>query len=298
MTHTRPRGVIAATPTPIHPDFTPDHTRLAAHCRALLDHGCDAINLLGTTGEANSFSVQERLSAMRAVAEAGLPLHRFLVGTGVCSLAETAQLTRAACEMGFAGALLLPPFYYPGLENGGLIAYADALISRVNHPNLALYLYHIPRNTGVPWPLELVAALRKRHPRTLVGLKDSAGELEYPREMARALPGFDVFPSTESFLADADVHGFAGCISASVNLTAEDAQACWSAQGTPAAAAAIARASRKRTLLARESLVASVKAALAGQYRDPEWARMCPPLLPLSAEKAAALCEELHAAGL
>lgn len=295
MTGQRPRGVVAATATPLYPDFTPDHARLAAHCRALLDGGCDAINLLGTTGEANSFSTEERLAVMRAMAGTGLPLRRFLVGTGVCSLSETAQLTHAACEMGFAGALLLPPFYYPALEAPGLMAYVDALISRVDRPNLALYLYHIPQNTSVPWTLETVAELRERHPGKIVGLKDSAGDLEYAKQMARALPGFDVFPSNEISLAEANVNGFAGCISASVNLTAQDAQTCWSAQGTAAAGAAIDRAKRKRALLARKSLVASVKAALAGQYRDPEWARMCPPLLPLKTGEAAALWAELQA---
>ena len=53
------------------------------HCRALLDDGCDAINLLGTTGEATAFSVEQRLDVMRAIAESGLPLARFMVGTGV-----------------------------------------------------------------------------------------------------------------------------------------------------------------------------------------------------------------------
>lgn len=295
MTNPRPRGVIAAVPTPVHPDFTPDHPRLVAHCRALLDHGCNAINLLGTTGEANSFSAGQRLSVMRAIVDAGLPVQRFLVGTGVCSLGETAQLTQAASEMGFAGALLLPPFYYPGLENDGLIAYVDALVKKVGRSNLVLYLYHIPRNTRVPWPLEVVATLRKHYPKSLVGLKDSTGELAYAREVAQALPGFDVFPSAESFLAEANANGFAGCISASVNLTAADAQICWSAQGTPAAEAAISRANQKRALLAREFLVASVKAALAAQYHDEEWLRMCPPLLPLSAGKAMNLHQALLA---
>ena len=71
------------------------------------------INLLGTTGEATAFSVEQRLAVMRAVADAGLPLERFMVGTGVPALADTVRLTRAACELGFAGALVLPPFFYP-----------------------------------------------------------------------------------------------------------------------------------------------------------------------------------------
>ena len=99
-TTTRPRGVIAATATPLHADFTPDLPRLAKHCRALLDNGCDAINLLGTTGEATAFSTEQRLAVMRSIGEAGLPLNRFMVGTGVCALEDTVRLTHAAAELG------------------------------------------------------------------------------------------------------------------------------------------------------------------------------------------------------
>ena len=113
MTFPRPRGVIAATATPIDAEQRPDLPRLLRHCRALLDDGCDAINLLGTTGEATAFSVEQRLDVMRAVAEGGLPLDRFMVGTGLPALDDTVRLTRAACELGFAGALVLPPFFYP-----------------------------------------------------------------------------------------------------------------------------------------------------------------------------------------
>ena len=153
MSAARPRGVIAATATPIDAGGAPDHARLVAHCKALLDGGCDAINLLGTTGEATAFGVEQRLGVMRAVADAGLPLDRFMVGTGVPALAETVLLTRAACELGFAGALVLPPFFYPDMPDDGLVAYIDALIAAAAHPRLAVYLYHIPQNTKVPWPV-------------------------------------------------------------------------------------------------------------------------------------------------
>ncbi|MBC7976375.1 MAG: dihydrodipicolinate synthase family protein, partial [Myxococcales bacterium] len=174
-------GVIAAVATPLHSDFTPDLERLAMHCRALLSDGCDGINLLGTTGEATAFSVDQRLYVMRGMVDAGLPMARFMVGTGVCALEDTVTLTRAAAELGFAGALVLPPFFYPDIPADGLIAHIDEIVRRAAHPKLAIYLYHIPQNTGVPWPVEVAAELKARHPRALAGLKDSAGDLAYSR---------------------------------------------------------------------------------------------------------------------
>ena len=88
MSLSRPRGVIAAAATPVEAGFRPDLAAARAPLPALLDGGCDAINLLGTTGEATAFGVEQRLAVMRAVAESGLPLGRFMVGTGLPALEE------------------------------------------------------------------------------------------------------------------------------------------------------------------------------------------------------------------
>ena len=90
-------------------------------------------------------------------------------------------------------------------------------------------------------------------------------------------------------LANADAEGFAGCISATVNLTAAASQAAWSGRGTPAGAAAAKKAAELRAIVARFPLVAAVKAALAARYDDPAWSRLCPPLMALDAGRAAEL---------
>lgn len=292
MTQRDLRGVIAAVPTPVSPDYVPDAARLVAHCRKLLSNGCDGINLLGTTGEANSFAVAQRLQVMRDVAASGLPMSKFMVGTGVCSLAESVQLTQAAADLGFAGALVLPPFFYPDPSPAALIAYVDELLNRAARPNLAVYLYHIPQNTGVAWPLETIVELKHRHPRQLAGLKDSAGDLAYSRDVVKAVPGFDVFPSSEAVLIHAKEEGFAGCISATTNLTAADSQAAW--QGATDAKQRSERAAAHRGLLAKTNLVASVKAALAQRYDDAEWMRTVPPILSRSVEDARVLHDSLR----
>ena len=61
---TRLRGVVAAAATPLNADFSIDTARLIEHCRALLAEGCGGINLLGTSGEATSFSVVERSASV------------------------------------------------------------------------------------------------------------------------------------------------------------------------------------------------------------------------------------------
>src|SRR3970040_1231332 len=120
-------GVIAAIATPIDAAGSPDTARATRLARHLLDNGCDGLNVLGTTGEATSFSLDERKRVMSAYAQAGLPLDRLMVGTGAAAIADAVALTRHAAELGFAGALLLPPFYYKSVPDDGLVAYIDAL---------------------------------------------------------------------------------------------------------------------------------------------------------------------------
>ena len=110
-------GVIAAIATPVDENGAPDVKRAINLARYLLDNGCDGLNVLGTTGEATSFSVDERKSVMDAYKANGLPLQRLMVGTGAASVSDAVALTRHAAELGFAGALVLPPFYYKGVPD-------------------------------------------------------------------------------------------------------------------------------------------------------------------------------------
>src|SRR5215469_329228 len=89
-------GVIAAIATAVDAKGEPDCGRSTALARFLLANGCDGLNVLGTTGEATSFSLEQRRRVMTAYAEAGVPLDRMMVGTGAAALADAIALTRHA----------------------------------------------------------------------------------------------------------------------------------------------------------------------------------------------------------
>jgi len=149
-------GVIAAIATAVDPRGEPDCARSIALARFLLANGCDGLNVLGTTGEATSFSLDQRRRVMNAYAESGLPLDRMMVGTGAAALADAIALTRHAAELGFAGALVLPPFYYKGVSDDGLVAVIEAILSATAARPIPLYLYHFPAQSGLPWHVALV----------------------------------------------------------------------------------------------------------------------------------------------
>ena len=142
MTNSALRGVIAAVATPFDANGEPDLDRFVRLAKHLLANGCDALNVCGTTGEATSMSVAQRRSVMETAAR-HLPRERLMVGTGAAALADAAALTAYAGELGFAGALLLPPFYYKGVSDDGVAAYVER-VAAAAPPTLPLYLYHFP----------------------------------------------------------------------------------------------------------------------------------------------------------
>jgi 4-hydroxy-tetrahydrodipicolinate synthase len=267
-------GVIAAISTAVDDKSEPDCARSTALARYLLDNGCDGLNVLGTTGEATSFSLDQRRRVMSAYAESGLPLDRMMVGAGAAALADAIALTRHAAELGFAGALVLPPFYYKGVHDDGLVAYIEAILKATTARPIPIYLYHFPAQSGLHWHVALVRRLLDTFGERIVGLKDSSGDMAYAREAASISPRFKVFPSTEAALPEARSGLLAGCISATANLNAD---LCARAYRT-GDAAALNEAVAIRKLFDGKPLVPGVKALLAHIHGEPQWARVEPPL--------------------
>jgi len=278
-------GVIAAIATPIDESGAPDLKRALNLARYLLDNGCDGLNVLGTTGEATSFSRDERMAVMSAYKVEGLPLDRLMVGTGAAAVADAVALTRHAAELGFAGALVLPPFYYKGVPDDGLVAYIDTLVKATAQRPIPIYLYHFPAMSGLPWHVSLIRRLLESFPSRIVGLKDSSGDMAYARAAAAIASNFAVFPSTEAALMDARSGAFAGCISATANLNADLCARAWETGDAAALDAAVAI----RKLFDGKPLVSGVKALLAHIHGDPALARVKPPLAAFAAADRAAV---------
>jgi len=278
-------GVIAAIATPVAADGAPDLDRALKLARFLLDNGCDGLNVLGTTGEATSFSLDERKRVMSAYKANGLPMDRLMVGTGASAVADAVALTRHAAELGFAGALLLPPFYYKGVPDDGLVAYIDTIVKATGDKPIPLYLYHFPAMSGLPWHVALIRRLLESYSSRIVGLKDSSGDMAYAHSAAAISKDFAVFPSTEAVLIEARRGDFAGCISATANCNADLCARAWAAGD----AAALEAAVTIRKLFDGKPLVSGVKALLAHIHGDAQLARVKPPLAAFSAADRAAV---------
>jgi 4-hydroxy-tetrahydrodipicolinate synthase len=293
----RLRGVFAAALTPIDADLAPDFGTATLHCRWLLRHGCDGLGVLGTTGEANSFSVGERTDLLDHLVGNGVPAAVLLPGTGCAALTDTVALTAHACKLGVGGCLVLPPFYYKGVSDEGLFASYSEVIERVGDARLRLYLYHFPQMTGVNLSVPLIERLCARYPDIVVGLKDSSGDLANMLAVA-AIPGFAVFSGSDELLLPLLEGGGAGCITACCNVASPLAAAVYEAwrKGDRANAEAVQQTlSAVRRIVAAYPLSAALKGLLAVLSGQDDWARVRPPLVALDRASRDALAVSLAA---
>lgn len=293
------KGVIPAVLTPLDARGRPDMEMLRRHCRWLLSRGADGLGLLGTTGEANSFCLKERVRIIEGVVESGIPGERLLPGTGACALPDAIALTRVAVEAGAGGVLMLPPFYYKNPTDDGLFAFFDQVIQEIGDSRLRIYLYHFPQMSAVPISYGLIERLIKAHPRTVVGMKDSSGDFENMKGAVKRFPGFAVFPGSDELLLPLLKEGGAGCITACCNVVSQTAAEVWSAfRAGHDASEGHARLAAARKAITAHPLQAALKAIMARMAGDEAWDRLRPPLVSLDASQRAKLFAALDSIGI
>jgi 4-hydroxy-tetrahydrodipicolinate synthase len=285
------KGVFAAVPTPFDENDNPDFELFMEHCEWVIDQGCDGLNVLGSTGEANSQTGKVRADIMRAVSGSSLNRAALMVGTGTPSLGDTIELTKLAADFGFDAALVLPPYYYAPVSDDGLFEFFSAVVESIKSSDIGIYLYNFPQMTGLKFSPELVARLIESFPGKICGMKDSSGDLEYANHMAATFAGaFDVFPGSEGPLPDAAEFGYAGCISASVNATVAQAAKIWR-QRDVVSDSEIAELRDLRTTIASVPIVAAVKELTAMRTDRDEWRRLLPPLTRLNSAQQQSMQE-------
>jgi 4-hydroxy-tetrahydrodipicolinate synthase len=291
-----PSGVFSAALTPLTAELMPDHGAFAEHAKWLLAEGCDGIAMLGTTGEANSFSLAERKALLEATIAAGVAPHKLLPGTGVAAYTETVDLTKHALSCGVTDVVMLPPFYYKGVSDDGVFAAYSEILQRIGDSRLRVVLYHIPQMSAVPISHDVIARLIAAYPQTVVGIKDSSGDLANMEAMVEKFPGFSVLAGADPVLLPLRRKGGAGCITATSNLVARDLSFIFHHALDPARAgevdAAQARVVAARTKASKYPQMASLKAMTAHRTGHAGWMRLRPPLLPLTEAQAAELAQD------
>lgn len=266
------RGVCAAVLTPLTNALEPDAAKAIPYYARLLANGVDALNVLGTTGECWSLSLAQRIDYMEKIAQSELPLNRMMVGTAAWNIEDTIELTRAAIALGFAGSLIMPRLPQGERSGDAVVAYFDELFAKTSPKTQSIYLYNFPKVSGLAFTPDLVARLAGRFSEAIAGVKDSSNDLPYALELARLGADLAIFPSSESHLLFAREQHLAGCISGTVCLWPQLAQAVWSGDAAQAQMVQ-AHLTQLRETTARAPLISAVRALTAKNEHDPAWQR-------------------------
>jgi 4-hydroxy-tetrahydrodipicolinate synthase len=289
-------AVLSPVLTPFKADGSPDAQKLLKQCNWLEANGVGQA-IFGTNSEANSMSDPQKMSTLTALIEGGLNPEHMMPGTGATSIDATVTMTKHAVAHKCAGVLMLPPFYYKDVTDDGLFAYFSEVIQKVGSSALKVYIYNIPPVTKINKSLSLLERLAKEYPKTVVGMKDSSGDWAYTESVIKLLApsGFRVYAGSEVFLMRTLRAGGVGCISATANVNPKAIAEVATHWRESNADEKQANLDKVRSVFAHYQMIAGMKTAVAHFSKDPEWLRVRPPLMQLSADQQAKLLSELKA---
>jgi 4-hydroxy-2-oxoglutarate aldolase len=177
-------GVFAALTTPFAQDGAVSLSDLKHNVLRYNQTELAGYVALGSTGESVLLTPAEMDGILIAVKEAAAKGKKLLAGAGAESTAETIERTKRAADLGYDAVLVKTPHYYkPAYKSEVLIAHYQRVADESPIP---VVLYSIPQFTGIALAVKEVAALSE-HP-NIIGLKDSAGNVEGIAEIVAATP--------------------------------------------------------------------------------------------------------------
>ncbi len=286
-------GVICPILTPFNHDRSFCAELYVQHAHWLLDEGIHYISPFGTTGEALSLSVAERMKAVETLIDDGIDPGVLMPGAGLCNLPESLELVRHAMDAGCAAVMMLPPFYIKPVSDEGLYTYFASLVEAAGGSRLKICLYHIPPMATTGFSPGLTERLAMDFPGVVIAYKDSSGDWENTLSIRGVAPDISVFPGSERFLRRGLENGCAGCISATCNINPAGIREAYDAMVSHDMSGDLDRI-ENRMLSIRKSVevyapIPVMKGVLSRQYNDDRWANVRSPLMPAPDQDVAAL---------
>jgi 4-hydroxy-tetrahydrodipicolinate synthase len=190
-----------------------DEETLTAFTRSLTEGGVHGLFPGSSIGEFPSLTHDQLLSVIETVveaADAGTPV---IAGCCETSVSDVRALVEAAADAGADAAVVVTPYYLDTTQQG-LVRFFELV---AEDSPLPLLLYNIPSLTGNELGVETVARLADLE--SVVGLKDTSGDLVYQHDVISATPSsFAVFSgATASAAASLDL-GADGLIAGPANV--------------------------------------------------------------------------------
>lgn len=204
-------GSLVAIVTPMRATGEIDFACLRKLVDWHIENGTDGIVVSGTTGEAATLELNERLDVIKTVVEQAEKRIPVIAGTGSNSTQHAIQLTRNAMEIGVDACLLVTPYYNRPTQEG-LYQHYRTIADTVPIPQI---LYNIPKRTGCDLLPETIARLANIP--NIIGIKE--GTPERAKEIIEHCgKSLDVFSGDDDTALEIIRLGGKGVISTTANI--------------------------------------------------------------------------------
>ena len=206
------KGIFAASMSIFDEKLTLDSKKTIKHAENLIDRGCHGVAIFGSTGQAQLISVSEKINLLNNLSDNKYK-DKYLIGTGLNSLAETINIMKITMSLGFNKFLIMPPAYYK-YKDDDVINFYSKIIDKI--PECKIILYNFEKLCGYKFSIECVEKLVKRFPNQIIGVKDSSYNLYEKLK----IENFSILPGSELKLLNGLELGCSGIITATCNVTA------------------------------------------------------------------------------
>ena len=206
------KGVYAASLSILNKEKTLNIDLTINHAVDAIKSGLHGVFFFGSTGQSQLISIIEKKEFIAKISSHKMR-KKFFLGTGCNSLNENIDLIKYAMEYDFRVFLIMPPAYYKGNTDEGVLDFYAGIIRTA--PKIKIILYNFEKLSGYKFSSEAVTTLVKLFPENIIGCKDSS----YNLFETLKLKNFLMFPGSEAKLLKGLELGCSGCISAVTNVT-------------------------------------------------------------------------------
>ncbi len=205
--------VLTAMLTPFTPDGSVDYAQAKRLAIALLDSGSEGLVVTGTTGEAPTLTMPEKMRLWTDVKDAVGARGAVIAGAGDNCTADSIEFSREAARTGVDALLLTVPYYNKPTQEG-MYRHFAAIADAVDLPCIP---YNIPGRTGVNMTAETQVRLSRIG--NIVGVKESSADMaQIARIIEEAAPDFKIWSGNDEDTFNIIALGGYGVISVATHL--------------------------------------------------------------------------------
>ena len=202
------QGVFPAITTQMHKDGSPDLTATAHHAEVLIKSGISGLVFLGSLGENQSLTAEEKRGVMQAMIEAVAGRVPVLSGVAESSCLEACRFVKDCEKLGADGFMLMPPMIYKTPDTRESLAHFRTVAKATGLP---IMIYNNPISYGHDITPELFAELADQ--KNFVALKESSGNTRRITDLHNTVGNrYAIFTGVDDLALESAILGIDGWV--------------------------------------------------------------------------------------